>query len=72
MTPARVASWVSVGDCVRSEARTSSSTALAKAEIQNLDLLFRRDSYIGWLQVAVDDAFLVRRFQTLSGLKSNP
>ena len=40
-----------------------------QAEVQHLDSALRRDLDIGWFQVAVNDALVVRRFQRLRDLE---
>ena len=45
---------------------------LGQPEVQDLDLTFRGDLDVGGLEVAVDDAFVVRRLQRLGDLDRDP
>jgi hypothetical protein len=57
-----------VGDCETSVVAGSPSRALARAEVEDLHLARRRDLDIGRLQVAVNNALLVRRVQRVGDL----
>ena len=43
----------------------------AEAEVQNLDLAFARDCDVGRLQIAVDNAFFMRRLQPCRNLAAD-
>ena len=71
ITPSRVtAGPVIVGDCERSEARSPSRrpSELREPEVQHLHRAVRPQLDIGWLEIAVDDALLVRGFERLRDL----
>ena len=69
MRPAAVPVWASVGDCERSEdAGAGALPGLGEAEVEDLHLAVRRDLHVGGLQVAVDDALLVRLLERLGDL----
>ena len=68
MTPSAVP-FVSVGDCDVSSGRlTLADKGLGKTEVQNLDDPLRSAHDVRRLQIAMDDAFLVRRPETLGDL----
>ena len=65
------------GQCSQSRTRVQLGKVLARfcpqdgfrqPEIQDLHGAFRRDLYVGWLDVAVDDALGVSRFQRFGDL----
>ena len=62
--------WASVGDCDRSDGRGAGVPApgLGEAEVEHLHLAVRRELDVGGLQVAVDDALLVRLLERLGDL----
>jgi hypothetical protein len=69
----RVAAKLRVGDCVRlaglkSCAMPVGSSDFREAEVEDLHLAFRRDLDVGWFEVAVDHALLVRRFEGVGDL----
>ena len=60
---------VIVGDCVTmAPPRRSGSSSLGQAEVEHLDRAVGRDLDVGRLQVAMDDALLVRRLERLGDL----
>ena len=67
MTPARVPPSVIVGDCVRSAVPRRRSR-LRQTEVEDLHDPVGRDLDIGGLQIAVDDALLVRRVERFGDL----
>ena len=71
MIPAAVPVWARVGDCDRSAEDVAPALAaprLRQAEVEHLDLAVWRDLHVGRLQVAVDDALLVRVLEGLGDL----
>ena len=68
ITPCIVAAMLSVGELEGSSSARVTGEGLRQAEVQYLHLAFRRHLHVGRFQVAVDDAFLVRRFQRLRNL----
>ena len=65
--------WASVGDCERAGALPESGVVrpgpgLREPEVQDLDLAVRGDLHVGGLEVAVDDALLVRFLEGLGDL----
>ena len=52
----------------RGAGRTLGRALLGKAEIQNLALAARRNEKVGWFDVAMNDAFRVRRVQGVADL----
>ena len=68
ITPAAGPCGVIVGDCDRSADAPASRKRLREPEVEHLDVAVRRDLDVGGLQVAVDDALLVRRFERLGDL----
>ena len=68
-TPVIIAGEVIVGDCDALAARgPAGSERLRQAEVQHLHRAVRPDLDVGGLQVAVDDALLVRGFERLGDL----
>ncbi len=65
MTPSRVPPTVTVGDCVRSAVAASPDASLREPEVEHLHHALRRHLDVGRLEVAVDDALLVRRVERL-------
>ena len=57
-----------VGDCVRSAAEPIAASRLGETEVEHLHHAVRRDLDVRRLQIAVDDAFLVRRLERLGDL----
>ena len=45
---------------------------LRETEVQDLDAIIRRQRYVARLQIPMDDAFVVRRFERLGDLFGNP
>ena len=72
MTPARVASSVSVGELAGFPEAASASKRFRQAEIQHLYFSVRGELDVGGLQIAMDNALFVRRFQGLGDLAGNP
>ena len=70
MCPASVSPAVPVVDERRSSvvALFEAPDSFGQTEIQQLHPALRRDFDIGWLQIAVDDALAMRRFQRLCNL----
>ena len=66
-TPACVAANVSVGefDCARGRIGIDHAR---EAEVENLDLVLGRQHHVGRLQIAMDDALLVRGFEGVEHL----
>ena len=67
MTPSRVPPTVMVGDCVRSASRHRRRHAFASRS-RDLHDAVRRDLDIRRLQIAMDDAFLVRGLERVRDL----
>ncbi len=69
MTPAIVPFAVSVGDSDKSWCRSwCALDRLRQPEVEHLDLAVRRDLDVGRLEIAMDDAALVRRFERVGHL----
>ena len=64
---------LNVGEFVASasaglDPRPPGSKALASPEVEHLHVFFRRDLHVRRLQIAMDDAFLVRGLERLTDL----
>ena len=59
---------VIVGDCVRSGRERVAARRLRQAEVEHLHDAVGRDLDVGRLQIAMDDALLVRRFERVGDL----
>ena len=70
--PAYVAWTLSVGDTVRPcgplPPDDGALGKLGEAEVEDFDFALWRDLDVGWLQIAVDDAAIVRRFERVDEL----
>ena len=66
--PAFVPSWVTVGEFEGSLAVAHSWFDLRQPEVQHLDRAIASDLDVGGLEVAMDDALLVRRVQGIGDL----
>ena len=69
-TPVIIAGDVIVGECerVRAARTVRAASSFGQAEVQHLDRAVGRDLDVGRLQIAMDDAVLVRRFERLGNL----
>ena len=70
--PARVPAIDMVGEFSGSPASSLPSIGLRQAEVEDFDVAVRADFDVGWLQVAVDQAALVRRFERVGDLERDP
>ena len=68
ITPSRVSSIVIGGICERVASGALAPKHLRQAEVEHLHGAVRRDLDVRRLQIAVDDALLVRRFERLRDL----
>ena len=63
--PSRVPPTVIVGDCVKSAVPTSPVATLRQTKVEHFDDAVGRDLDVRRLQIAVDDALLVRGFERI-------
>ena len=68
MTPARVASRVSVGECLRRHGGRIAFQRLGQTEIEDLDFAVAGEFDVGRFQIAVNDALFVRGFERVGDL----
>ena len=61
--PATDSTPVTVANCERSWISLRPPDRFRQTEVQHFHRALGRDLYIGWFQVAVNDSFVVRRFQ---------